>query len=410
MSFDESNKPQEGLNIKHDNAKLNFGGFTAFTDRLGVQESKSQLETLSESKDFKKDPLPTEVLGFLKNITNSVDYKSLKYGASVDCSLASQLPEGIKIEYFQASPEGTQNGFVSLIFDQGNFVLSFRMKGDKPEFVKSFTGYLRTDGYSTPLELSYFAQKYADQSPIITQLLEYYGVKDKELTSDEIKVIEEEIKKNIQVKEYEQRVNEQYPKIEKLPDWDLTDPRTHDPENFRYIIHAIPDEMQQMFGVARMIDASKSNVKLEKPADPFIDPEGFLKRSFISCSVIDQVHRGTWAGAGLILRVPKQNILKASPSDLGTIPDARYTKREPNLPNAQKILEQTPQDSYNEVVITGTSEEGIKIDYNGVFVIIGTNGKPINPNLASKVEYFAKSRNLPIVNIYKKVVEDNNLF
>jgi hypothetical protein len=119
----------------------------------------------------------------------------------------------------------------------------------------------------------------------------------------------------------------------------------------------------------------------------------------ISCSLIDQDHRATYRPYGLILRIPKSNILTVHSGDqmysnhagadvpVGTSAadkvklaaeiknhiigkDAQYG----GLKTPSEILQATQQGSKNEVVVMGTSPEQTKVTAVGIYVKVDANG------------------------------------
>lgn len=215
-----------------------------------------------------------------------------------------------------------------------------------------------------------------------------------------------------EAKKRELALQEQYNPNE-LQEWTTSDPSHHNPENFRYIIHAITDEARSaQLAITRlgmMIDGEDME-KIQK-VSAFDDPETFLKRRFISASVIDQIHRGTWGNAGVILEVPQGNIVQAANQDTGSTPNKRLLQTGDRVEEASRILQQTPTASYNEVIISGHNPDtGDVSRISGVFIVIDTRtGGPKDGQLAEKAKRFAQQRNIPLITINEPVRTEKNL-
>lgn len=166
----------------------------------------------------------------------------------------------------------------------------------------------------------------------------------------------------------------------------FTDPAHHANQAYRYIVH----------GMKRPAEDGSSTVKYwQLLATPTIIQNWVA----ISCSVIDQAHRVTYRPYGLILRVPKSNVLTAHSADQmfsnhagADVPvgastmdkiklaaeiknhiigkDAQYG----GLKTPLEILQATQPDSKNEVVVMGTSPEQTKVTAAGIYIKVDTNG------------------------------------
>lgn len=207
-------------------------------------------------------------------------------------------------------------------------------------------------------------------------------------------------------------LQEQYNPNE-LSGWTTSDPSRHNPENFRYIIHAVTDEARSMqLAIARlgMMREGEAIEEIQR-GNVFDDPETFVKRHFISASVIDQVHRGTWGNVGVILEVPQGNIIQAANQDIGSIPNERLLQTGDRVENAADILMQTPTTSYNEVIIAGHNPDtGDTSKIKGVFVVIDVRtGEPKDKQLAARAKIFAQQRNIPLIAINEPVRAEKNL-
>lgn len=228
--------------------------------------------------------------------------------------------------------------------------------------------------------------------------------------------VSEQTRKEVELKEQrlldamknELLLQERY-KPEELSGWTTTNPLYHNEDNYRYIIHAVTNEEQSKSLEMNRLAMIKEGEEMEKiqEGSVFDDPENFLKRRFISTSIIDEVHRGLWSQAGVILDVPEGNIIKANSHDIGSIPNERILKtKEQQLLDASQILKETSKEDYNEIVVSGynpDNDEESKI--SGVFIVMDIRtGKAKNEELSSKAKRFAKENSLPIVEINEPVI------
>jgi hypothetical protein len=117
--------------------------------------------------------------------------------------------------------------------------------------------------------------------------------------------------------------------------WDpalFTDPRSHSPAKFRYLIHALrlsagigtpTRETQARFDYLRQTLGPYLNADGAGPwglrsAEMYLREPAMLLTELLSCSIIDQAHPRTYGNFafGFILEVPKGNICMASTVDL----------------------------------------------------------------------------------------------
>ena len=137
----------------------------------------------------------------------------------------------------------------------------------------------------------------------------------------------------------------------------MTDPGHHNPNSFRYIVHALKDNMSR---VIQKIAGSQSRVGTDNVIDLLSNPEKISQKPFISTSLIDQDRSATFAPSGFILAVPPANIIETSPTDLGSnlwrghndVQDAIDKRSLTTTP--KDLLAETSRVEYNEVVVTGT--------------------------------------------------------
>lgn len=191
--------------------------------------------------------------------------------------------------------------------------------------------------------------------------------------------------------------------------WKTTDPNVHNVNDFLYIVHGVTSERD--FGAVSLAAARSELMKSSVDGDivtgnAFHRTEEFLNRKFISASLIDQVHRATFRPVGVILEVPRSNIVAASHTDMGSMPSAYLEKGRRFVPeNVSAILEKTSPNQYNEIIVSGTdAKTGNKSKITGVFIIKNIEtGEPVDRALAEDALTFAQMNNLPVVNISEPI-------
>ncbi|MDE1762125.1 MAG: hypothetical protein KGH59_01960 [Candidatus Micrarchaeota archaeon] len=191
-------------------------------------------------------------------------------------------------------------------------------------------------------------------------------------------------------------INSAYIGTKSIGGWKTTNPKMHRHTNFRYIVHAILEggELHQFEGDEKDFP--------EYLSDPFKSPSDFMRRKYISCSVVDQAHTATFADGGFILDVPEQNIRRASPTDLhATVRKDGTEDYESKLPNAYEVLGESHRAMWNEVLISGTSErDGSQIRITGGFVVMDPlKMEVVSDAISRKVRGFCASHSLPVVEI-----------
>lgn len=199
----------------------------------------------------------------------------------------------------------------------------------------------------------------------------------------------------------EERLRREYGTKTKPTGWGLTDPLNHNPDNFRYIVHTT--SKASLDGAVRETYAKGLGPKRETNGNTWeVLIADFLARSSTSCTLIDEVYRGTYKWdvipQGFILDVPEENIVALDPTDLGTknyIQDKQERDRihhngielKRNTPSAQTFLESCMDDFRNEVLIDGIGPEGTQIRIAGIFFITDPySGTPLN-EVASRLNW-----------------------
>lgn len=185
----------------------------------------------------------------------------------------------------------------------------------------------------------------------------------------------------------------------------VTDPRNHDPRNFRYLVHAFNPYArfsQQLIATelsAYEVDKSEGDQSINL----FEEPERLGERVSLSMSLIDQDHTGTWGPGGIIVEAPEENIIITSPTDSGSYNSSKeFLKRQAQNRtrlSGDQLLQLTSSGIYNEVVAFAKSESGKTLRLKGLFIKVDKRGQPIDPVIAEKLKQHARRLNLPLIEI-----------
>lgn len=194
----------------------------------------------------------------------------------------------------------------------------------------------------------------------------------------------------------------------------FTHPKNHDPSNFRYIVvvpAAAPKRID--LGLSEFSPAEQAIIKSGIMPNVATDPRLLAKRQTISASVISNEFARPIDEAGVILRVPEENIYFTSVLDMGQnniIPQfdaeaAKYIRdtytKEYGIISPEALIAASVKGTgrnvkfevHNEIGVTGETQAG-KIEVVGVFINEGARGK-----LAKELPVFARENNLPVVQI-----------
>ena len=80
---------------------------------------------------------------------------------------------------------------------------------------------------------------------------------------------------------------------------EVTDPREHNPDRFRYLVHAISPGSRSTVVLMGMLELKTDPHSIavdegDQSTNLFLHPERVAQRVALSCSLIDQHHHGTW--------------------------------------------------------------------------------------------------------------------
>lgn len=187
--------------------------------------------------------------------------------------------------------------------------------------------------------------------------------------------------------------------------WDpsrFSDPRAHDPKNFRYLIHAVP---QQSW-------ASRAGGFLREAESRLF--EGWMSGSVVANGNVN-VYLDSYTRFALILEVPKANIFAATPFDMQSRHRKNYW-RQPTLEyldmlqkrhgikHPEELLQST---GLNEVAFA-VGEHDSKIRIKGIAIIaapehaasgriFANRDEAENTHFLAEVRAAAAERNWPVV-------------
>lgn len=138
-----------------------------------------------------------------------------------------------------------------------------------------------------------------------------------------------------------------------------TDPSQHNPDNFRYLVHAFnPFSLFNAIYISKKTGASNDEVRRQS-IDLQIRPEEIDERVSVSMSLIENGHTATYGSSGIIVQAPESSIVFTSPTEAGVINSnkgrlvARGQSR--GLLSPDQLLERGSPHTYNEVVALGRS-------------------------------------------------------
>ena len=182
-----------------------------------------------------------------------------------------------------------------------------------------------------------------------------------------------------------------------------TDPVKHNPDDFRYLVHAFnPCARGNALILNNLVTQDEGTVTDEagdQSIDVFKEPERIDERVSLSMSLIDQDHTATWGGAGIIVAVPESSVVLTSPTDAG-VPNSHRDRliaqgQSRGILSPDDILERSSPGRYNEIVALGQS--GLKAV--GFFYKVDSQRYPINVDLMTAMYQLGGRMGLPVVGI-----------
>lgn len=187
---------------------------------------------------------------------------------------------------------------------------------------------------------------------------------------------------------------------------ETTDPITHNPNSFRYLVHAINPSSPMFaaqFDLTSKLDGITYDESWGNQKISMLDqPERVAERVSLSMSLIDQGNTSTWGNAGLIIGAPEENIVLTSEKDAGTnnshLNYLRVQGDVHGIMSADDLLFRTSPNTYNEVVAIA-DQDGSKLELRGFFLKTTSKGELLDPNLANIMIMNAQRLGLPIIEL-----------
>lgn len=189
---------------------------------------------------------------------------------------------------------------------------------------------------------------------------------------------------------------------------EVTDPKEHDPEKFRYLVHAfnpLANASQPLIAISGQLSGAYKVDRYEgdQSINLFDQPERLGERVSLSMSLIDRGHTGTWGQGGIIIEAPEENIVITSPTDTGSHSSSKeFLKKQASdqlRRSGEQLLQSNSDGIYNEVVAFAKSKSGKMLRLKGFFIKVDKRGQPTDLVIAEKMRQHARKLNLPLVEI-----------
>ena len=187
-----------------------------------------------------------------------------------------------------------------------------------------------------------------------------------------------------------------------------TDPDQHNPDNFRYLVHAFnPFSPFNAIYTSKKTGASNDEVRRQS-IDLQIRPEEIDERVSVSMSLIENGRTATYGSGGIIVQAPESSIVLTSPTDAGAINsnEGRLVAQGQSrgLLSPDQLLERGSPRTYNEVVALGRS--GLRAV--GFFYKVDSRKKPVDSGLAANMLGLGHRTGLPVVEIPEENIYTEN--
>lgn len=194
---------------------------------------------------------------------------------------------------------------------------------------------------------------------------------------------------------------------------EFNSPQSYKKDKFRFLVHGIQGRGARI--IQHMTLLEKRAFDSDHHVDLLQSPQLIGSKKLISCSIIDQNHRGTFGEAGFILRAPFDNVMAMSPEDLGTnffSPNETHNHISTSKQhmNIDALLASTHSNQWNEIVLSGRTEFG-EVEIVGAFVKTDRQGTPTDQETATRVKIAAAQIGVPVIEVLQPTSEhlDMNL-
>lgn len=187
-----------------------------------------------------------------------------------------------------------------------------------------------------------------------------------------------------------------------------TDPSQHNPDNFRYLVHAFnPFSLVNAIYISKKTGASNDEVRRQS-IDLQIRPEDIDERVSVSMSLIENGRTATYGSGGIIVQAPESSVVLTSPTDAGVLNSYRdrliTQGQSRGLLSPDQLLERGSPHTYNEVVALGRS--GLRAV--GLFYKVDSRRKPVDSDQAANMLSLGRRTGLPVVEIPKENIYTEN--
>lgn len=187
-----------------------------------------------------------------------------------------------------------------------------------------------------------------------------------------------------------------------------TDPSQHNPDNFRYLVHAFnPFSLLNAIYTSEKTGASDDEARRQS-INLRIRPEDIDERVSVSMSLIENGHTATYGIGGIIVQAPESSIVLTSPTDAGAINSNKgrlvTQGQSRGLLSPDQLFERGSPRTYNEVVALGRS--GLRAV--GFFYKVDSRKKPVDSDLAANMLGLGHRTGLPVVEIPEENIYTEN--
>lgn len=187
-----------------------------------------------------------------------------------------------------------------------------------------------------------------------------------------------------------------------------TDSSQHNPDNFRYLVHAFNPYARGNALILNNLVTQDEDEAGDQSIDVFKEPGRLDERVSLSMSLIDQNHTATWGDVGIIVAAPESSVVLTSPTDAG-VPNSHRDRliaqgRSIGILSPDEMLERSSPGRYNEIVALGQS--GLKAV--GFFYKVDSRKKPVDSGLAANMLGLGSRTGLPVVEIPEKNIYTEN--
>lgn len=191
-----------------------------------------------------------------------------------------------------------------------------------------------------------------------------------------------------------------------------TDPVKHNPDDFRYLVHAFnPCARGNALILNNLVTQDEGTVTDEagdQSIDVFKEPERIDKRGVVKHVADRSGPHCYMGGAGIIVAAPESSVVLTSPTDAGVLNSYRdrliTQGQSRGLLSPDQLLECSSPHTYNEVIALGRS--GLRAV--GFFYKVDSRKKPVDSDLAANMLGLGRRTGLPVVEIPKENIYTEN--